>query len=119
MTKADSETGSGPRVFNQGRCGQNTTVARAVYENDLLGRGVKPDFVFIYLGMNDVINDRFFTPLDECLSNLRWMINLAKNAGITPVICSIHHVIEAELYKHHAREHFGNETVNGKMDRYN
>jgi lysophospholipase L1-like esterase len=106
-------------IFNQGRCGQNSTVARGVYESDLLGRGVKPDFVLIYLGMNDVINHRFFTYLEDFLANMEWMINLATKQGITPVVCSIHHVIEEELYKHHSWEYFLPETVNSKVDRYN
>lgn len=106
-------------VYNQGRCGQNSGILREKFEADLSVAAPKPEFVFIYIGMNDVINDTFFTPLDKYLENVTWMIEHARKAGITPVICSIHHVIEDKVYKVHSRDKFGDETVNGKMDRYN
>ena len=108
-----------PSVFNKGRCGQNSVFAREKFGADVLNLTPKPDRVLIYIGMNDVINDQFFTPLDQYRENLAWMIEQSRRAGIRPVICTIHHVIEEELYKHHSRDKFGDETVNGKMDRYN
>jgi acyl-CoA thioesterase-1 len=119
MSDVKSSAAPSTTVFNQGRCGQNSAVARGVYENDLLGRGVKPDFVLIYLGMNDVVNHRFFTYVEDFIGHMEWMIDLAKKQGITPVVCSIHHVIEEELYKHHSWEYFLPLTVNGKMGVFN
>jgi lysophospholipase L1-like esterase len=52
-------------VHNRGRCGQNSGIARERFEDDVLKPDPKPDYVLIYIGMNDVINDRFFTPLDK------------------------------------------------------
>ena len=106
-------------VYNQGRCGQNSGILREKFEADLSVATAKPEFVFIYIGMNDVINDTFFTPLDKYLENVTWMIEHARKAGITPVVCTIHHVIEDKVYKFHSRDKFGDETVNSKMDRYN
>jgi acyl-CoA thioesterase-1 len=108
-----------PTVINNGRCGQNSGIVRDKFTADVLALRPPPDYVLIYIGMNDVINDRFFTPLDQYIENVRWMIQQSRAAGITPVVCTIHHCIEAEVYKHHPREKFGEETVNGKMDRYN
>lgn len=108
-----------PTVVNSGRCGQNSVIVRDAFSVDVLERRPKPDYVLIYIGMNDVINDRFFTPLDQYIENVRWMIRQSRAAGITPVVCTIHHCVEDKVYKHHPREKFGEETVNGKMDRYN
>ena len=106
-------------IRNCGRCGQNSGITREKFAADVLSLPPKPDYVLIYIGMNDVINDRFFTPLDAYLENVTEMIAQSRKAGVSPVICTIHHVIEAEVYKHHSRDKFGAETVNGKMDRYN
>jgi lysophospholipase L1-like esterase len=106
-------------VFNNGRCGQNSVITRDHFEADVLKVAPKPDYVLIYIGMNDVINDHFFTPLDKYIENVKWMIEQSRKAGVTPVVCTIHHVVEEKVYTHHAREKFAPETVNGKMDRYN
>ena len=116
---AEQHTPSNRAVYNQGRCGQNSGILRSKFDVDVLDLIPKADFVLIFIGMNDVINDKFFTPLDKYIENVTWMIDQARKAGITPVICTMHHVIEEELYKHHSRDKFGAETVNGKMDRYN
>jgi lysophospholipase L1-like esterase len=104
-------------VYNQGSLGQNSESGRKKFEADVLK--LKPDYVLIYIGMNDVINDRFFTPLDKYVENMTWMIEQARQAGIKPVICTMHHCVETEIYKHHSRDKFGQETPNRKMDRYN
>ncbi len=104
-------------VINKGSLGQNSESGRTKLAADVLQ--LKPDVVLIYIGMNDVINDRFFTPLERYLENMTWMIDQARQAGIKPVVCTMHHCVETEIYKHHAREKFGDETPNTKMDRYN
>ncbi len=106
-------------VINRGRCGQNSGILREKFTVDVLQVRPKPDYVLIYIGMNDVINDQFFTPLDKYLENMTWLIEQARKAGITPVICTIHKVNETVVYAHHPREKFGPETVNEKRRRYN
>lgn len=114
---APGHTTNSLTVINKGSLGQNSESGRKKFEADVLN--FKPDYVLIYIGMNDVINDRFFTPLDRYLENMTWMIEQARQAGIKPVICTLHHCVEAEIYKHHSRDKFGQETVTEKMDRYN
>jgi len=115
---AVSETpAQGLTVLNKGSLGQNSESGRKKFEADVLQ--LKPDLALIYIGMNDVINDRFFTPLERYIENMTWMIQQARQAGIVPVLCTLHHCVEAEIYKHHPREKFGQETPNTKMDRYN
>jgi len=114
-----SEGLNGLTVCNRGRCGQNSGVVRERFGEDVLQLDPKPDYVLIYIGMNDVINDRFFTPLAAYIENVSWMVERARAAGIEPVICTIHHCVEEKVYPHHPREKFGEETPNVKMDRYN
>jgi lysophospholipase L1-like esterase len=118
-TDARSETTNGLRVINRGRCGQNSESVRAKFADDVLKLTPKSDYVFIYIVATDVINDRFFRTVEEHLANMTWMIDQARKAGIKPVICTSHHVVESVVYAHHPREKFGKETVNEKMDRYN
>jgi lysophospholipase L1-like esterase len=106
-------------VYNHGRCGQNSCITRGRFEADVLQVTPKPNYVLIYIGMNDVINDHFFTPLEKYIENVRWMIEQSRAAGITPVVCTIHHVVEEKVYASHPREKFTPETPNSKMDRYN
>ena len=42
-------------VINRGRCGQNSGILREKFTADVLQVRPKPDYVFIYIGMNDVI----------------------------------------------------------------
>jgi lysophospholipase L1-like esterase len=116
---ARSETKNGLTVVNRGRCGQNSESVRKKFEDDVLKMTPKPDCVFVFIVATDVINDRFFRTVGEHLENMTWMIDQARKAGIKPVICTAHHVVESVVYAHHAREKFGKETVNEKMDRYN
>lgn len=106
------------KVINKGRCGQNSQSVREKFEEDVLKLDPKPDYVFIFIVATDVINDRFFKTVDEHLENMTWMIERARKAGIKPVICTGHHMVESVIYEHHAREKFGKETVTEKMDRY-
>lgn len=106
-------------VINKGRCGQNSGIVRDKFAADVLQVRPKPDVVLIYIGMNDVINDRFFTPLDKYLENMTWLIDQARKEGVTPVICTVHKVNETLVYAHHPRGLFGSETVNEKRMRYN
>ena len=106
-------------VINHGRCGQNSGIVRARFADDVLRLTPKPDYAFIYIGMNDVINDNFFTPLDKYVDNMEWLIEQSRQGGIAPVVCTIHKVNEAVVYAHHPREKVGNETANGKRARYN
>jgi len=119
FAKAQDAAANHLTVLNKGRCGQNSGILRDKFADDVLNVQPKPDYVLIYIGMNDVINDKFFTPLDKYVENMTWMIEAARKAGIKPVICTIHHIIEEEDYKVTPREKFGAETPNSKMDRYN
>lgn len=80
---------------------------------------LKPDYVFIYFGLNDTLNEPQFVAIEPFLANLVWMIDRARAAGIKPVVGSIHAVKEEPLFQRHQRASYGSEGPNGKIDRYN
>jgi len=104
-------------VYNKGIGGNNTRQGKARYQRDVIA--LKSDFVFIYFGLNDTLNEPAFVPVEEFESNLGWMVEEARRAGIVPVLCTIQHVRTELLLKRHKRESYGDEGPNGKIDRYN
>jgi len=117
LAAADSPGTNGLTVHNKGIGGQNSEQGRARFEKDVVA--LKPDCVFIYFGLNDTLNERKFVAQEKFIANLAWMLERARAAGIKPVFCTIHHVIEEPLLKRHKREAYGNEGPNGKIARYN
>ena len=108
---------AGLTVHNKGIGGQNSEQGRARFEKDVVA--FKPDYVFIYFGLNDTLNEPRFLALDKFIANLEWMESSARAAGIKAVLCTIHRVAEEPLYKRHKRESYGVEGPNGKIARYN
>jgi acyl-CoA thioesterase-1 len=104
-------------VHNKGIGGQNSKQGRARFAKDVVA--LKPDYVFIYFGLNDTLNEPAFLSEKEYLENLSWMVDQARTAGIKPIVCTIHRVGEEALMKRHKKESYGAEGPNGKIDRYN
>jgi acyl-CoA thioesterase-1 len=115
--KPETPTLAGLTVHNRGIGGQNSRQGRARFEKDVVA--AKPNYVFIYFGLNDALNERALVPLEDYVKNLRWMIDRSRQAGIVPVIATIHPVGEEALLKRHKRETYGSEGPNGRVDRYN
>jgi len=115
--KPETPTQAGLTVYNRGIGGQNSRQGRARFEKDVVA--AKPNYVFIYFGLNDALNERALVPLDDYVKNLRWMIDRSRQASIVPVIATIHPVGEEALLKRHKRETYGSEGPNGRLDRYN
>jgi lysophospholipase L1-like esterase len=104
-------------VHNRGIGGQNSRQARARFEQDVVA--LKPDYVLIYFGLNDTLNEPAFVSIEEFVENLTWMVARSRQAGIVPVLCTIHAVEETALLKRHKRESYGQEGPNGRIGRYN
>lgn len=117
LAAAQAAEFNGLTVHNKGIGGQNTKQGKARFERDVVG--LKPDYVFIYFGLNDALNEPQFVAMEPFIAHLEWMIDRARAAGIKPVLCSIHAVKEEPLLKRHKRESYGAEGPNGKIDRYN
>ena len=104
-------------VHNKGIGGQNSKQGKARFSKDVLA--LKPDYVFIYFGLNDTLNEPAFLSEPEYVTNLAWMVDQARAANIKPVLCTIHRVGEEALMKRHKKESYGSEGPNGKVERYN
>lgn len=72
------------RVVNNGISGQRSDEIGGRFEDNVLK--VKPDYVVILAGVNDVGQGY---PLDMTLANLLWMYTHAKELAITPIAASI------------------------------
>src|SRR3989339_1784475 len=104
-------------VYNKGIGGQNSDQGRARFEKDVVQ--LKPDYVFIYFGLNDALNEPRFLMIDKFIANIEWMALRARVAGIKPVLCTIHRIAEKPLFKRHKSDSYGAEGPNGKVTRYN
>jgi acyl-CoA thioesterase-1 len=117
FAETNTNMASGLTVYNKGIGGQNSKQGKARFSKDVLA--LKPDYVFIYFGLNDTLNEPAFLTETEYVTNLVWMVDQARAANIRPVLCTIHPVGEEALMKRHKKESYGNEGPNGKVDRYN
>lgn len=104
-------------VYNKGIGGQNSREGLARFNKDVLAH--KPDFVFIYFGLNDALNESKFVDVDDYIANLSKMIAAARAAHITPIFADIHHVDVEALLKRHKKDAYGEEGPQKKIDRYN
>jgi lysophospholipase L1-like esterase len=104
-------------VINAGIGGQNSLQGRERFEHDVIA--VRPEYVFIYFGMNDTCNEPRFLTREQFIANIAWMIRTARDNHVVPVLSTIQHVDVPRLMKRHKASSFGPEGPNGKIDRYN
>ena len=116
-TLGEDNAGKILTVYNKGIGGQNSRQGRKRFAKDVLA--LKPDYVFVYFGLNDTLNEPRFLSEKEYVENLGWMVDQARGAGIKPVVCTIHPIGEEPLLKRHKKESYGAEGPNGKIARYN
>lgn len=105
------------RVINVGVPGQNSREGRARFQQDVLDH--HPAVVLLYFGMNDAVNEPKFLPADEFVANMAWMAETARSHGIIPILATIQHVDVVRVMARHKASAYGDEGVNGKIDRYN
>lgn len=117
VESSEPAASNGKLVYNKGISGQNTVQGRARFSADVVG--LQPQFVCIYFGMNDALNEAQFVALPRFVDNLAWMIDKAEQNQIRPVLCTLHHCVPEGLFKRHQPETYGAEGPNGKIDRYN
>ena len=116
LAAEESPQMNGLNVHNKGIGGQNSEQGKARFGKDVVA--LKPDYVFIYFGLNDALNEPKFVTLEKFAANLGWMVDQARSTNIKPVLCTIHQVTEEPLLKRHKPESYGNEGPNGKITRY-
>ncbi|MBC2602929.1 SGNH/GDSL hydrolase family protein [Puniceicoccus vermicola] len=114
---AEEETTFEVNVVNLGVPSQNSTGGRGDFRREVLSSGA--DWVLLYYGLNDTLNERQFVDLPKFIFNLNRIVDLAREDGITPVLCTIHDSNEEALLQRHELEVYGDERPNEKIDRYN
>lgn len=104
-------------VYNKGISAQNSAQGLSRFKKDVVE--LQPNWVLIYFGLNDALNEPQFVDLPKFIGNLTRMVDLARENGITPVLCTIHPCVTEKLMERHKPESYGEEGPNGKIDRYN
>ena len=101
-------------VLNKGIGGNNTVAALKRFDKDVLE--AKPDYLIIYIGMNDSVNSHGIVALDDYKGNMQKMLDAARKNGISPVIVTMNPVIETYVKKRHPQHPAGN--INGYQKTY-
>ncbi len=104
-------------VLNAGILGENSGEGRKRFLHDVAAS--HPQYVLIYFGMNDAVNEPKFLTQEQFIENIAWMVDAAREHNIVPVLSTIQHVDAERLMPRHKASAYGTEGPNGKIDRYN
>ena len=83
----DSKFFKDNNFVGRGISGQTTSEMLVRFRRDVLD--LKPQYVFIMAGTNDVAENNGKITLDNILGNLKSMVELAKAHNIRPILCSV------------------------------
>lgn len=100
-------------VVNDGVPGESSTELRARFKPELAQW--KPQFVVIYTGMNDAVNDRKFSSVEALRANVQGMLDEARSAGATPLLVAIQSVDEVRLLQRHSPDAYGSRKPNDRI----
>ncbi len=73
--------------IDRGIAGQTTLQMVVRFRNDVVK--LKPKYVFILAGINDIAQNLGYIKLEDVAGNIFTMAEFAKAHGITPIICSV------------------------------
>jgi len=76
-----------PTYINRGIGGQTTGQMKARFQQDVID--LQPKKVIILAGINDIAQNQGFVAITEIAQNIRDMADMAMNANIEVVICSV------------------------------
>lgn len=85
--RADAEFFTGHNFVGRGISGQTTSQMVLRFRDDVVA--LKPKYVAILAGTNDVARNHGITPNEVTVGNIITMCEIARANGIRPVICSI------------------------------
>jgi lysophospholipase L1-like esterase len=113
-----SQAGSAAvRVINQGVPGESSAEVDDRLDTTL--KLYKPQFVVIFVGMNDAVNDRKFLPPEQTSHHVNAMIKRTQASGANVVIVSIHQPDTARLMQRHKPEAYGSISPIQRVDTLN
>lgn len=99
---------SAVRVINDGVPGESS--AEINERLDAAIKLYKPNFVVIFAGANDAVNDRKFLPAEKTAQLISAMTHRSKAIGSKVVIVTIHEPDTARLFERHKPEAYGDFT---------
>jgi acyl-CoA thioesterase-1 len=94
------------RVINDGFPGENTSELQVRLYDAL--RQFKPDYVVLFVGANDALNEKRFLPASETGANLRSMADGIKRSGAQVIMVTVHEPDLTRLMTRHKPEAYGN-----------
>ena len=105
------------RVINDGVPGESSAEVEIRLPADL--KQYKPQFVVIFVGMNDAVNDRKFLPSEQTGRHVDAMIKQSQTRGAKVVVVSVHQPDTARLMQRHKPEAYGSITPTERIDMLN
>jgi acyl-CoA thioesterase-1 len=93
------------RVINDGFPGENTSELDARLDGEL--RQFKPDYVVLFAGGNDALNEKKFLPASETRAHLRSMTDRIKRHGAQVIMVTVHDPDLIRLMIRHKPEAYG------------
>jgi acyl-CoA thioesterase-1 len=93
------------RVINDGFPGENTSELDARLEGEL--QQFMPDYVVLFAGGNDALNEKKFLPASETLAHLRSMADRIKRHGARVIMVTVHDPDLVRLMTRHKPEAYG------------
>jgi acyl-CoA thioesterase-1 len=93
------------RVVNAGMPGENSTEVDSRLDAAL--QQTKPQYIVLFVGMNDAVNDRKFLPLETTAAKVSSMVKRSQAAGAKVIVVSVHEPDTARLLQRHKPEVYG------------
>ncbi len=93
------------RVINEGVPGESSAEVDARLDAAL--KRYAPQYVVIFVGMNDAVNDKKFLPAKETAEHVSAMIHRSQMAGAGVILVSIHEPDVVRLLQRHKAEVYG------------
>ena len=94
------------RVFNEGVPGESSAEVDARLDAAL--KRYAPQYVVIFVGMNDAVNDKKFLPPETTAEHVAAMIHRSQAVGSGVVLVSVHEPDVVRLLQRHKAEVYGN-----------
>jgi acyl-CoA thioesterase-1 len=105
------------RVVNEGVPGESSV--EVDHRLDAALKQHKPQFVVIFVGMNDAVNDHKFLPPEQTGHYVDAMIKRTQAVGANVVVVSIHQPDTVRLMQRHKPEAYGSISPAQRVDAFN
>ncbi|HEY8996470.1 MAG TPA: GDSL-type esterase/lipase family protein [Edaphobacter sp.] len=105
------------RVFNEGVPGESSAEVDSRLDTAL--KRYAPQYVVIFVGMNDAVNDKKFLPPGTTAEHVAAMIHRSQVAGAEVVLVSVHEPDVARLLQRHKVAVYGDTSPAERIRRLN